>query len=357
VRAFPTEIAEGRGIAAGLLQAFADGTPWRSLAVLTRTNAQLVPIQNALVAAGIPFWAPSQAAVLDDPAARQVLVDLRRDGSRPLGSVTADLREMAGSDPTTDDAGRAALTVLAELAASFAAKAPNCSVRDWLAWLPAAAHDRSGGDGTRDTVTLCSFHRAKGLEWDAVWVAGLERGLVPISWASPGADEDEERRLLYVALTRAATHLHCSWSRQRTFGNRSVGREPSPWLSLIAGADAGVVGPGGAEQWRQRLAEQGAALRDAAHAGRRRTGRARPDAWPDPDAGLVSALRAWRLEAARATGVPAYVILHDATLEAVASLRPRTVEELLAVPGLGPVKTSRYGPTLLTLVAERAESA
>ncbi|MGH9062227.1 MAG: HRDC domain-containing protein, partial [Acidimicrobiales bacterium] len=62
-------------------------------------------------------------------------------------------------------------------------------------------------------------------------------------------------------------------------------------------------------------------------------------------------LHRWRAGVARASGVPAHVILHDRSLEALASLRPATPEELLAVPGLGPVKAARYGPTLLSLLA------
>ena len=76
--------------------------------------------------------------------------------------------------------------------------------------------------------------------------------------------------------------------------------------------------------------------------------------FPHPDPDLVSALQAWRAEVARAAGIPAYVVLHDATVAALASLRPRTTDELLRVPGLGPVKASRYGPTLLSLLCDRA---
>ena len=68
---------------------------------------------------------------------------------------------------------------------------------------------------------------------------------------------------------------------------------------------------------------------------------------------MVGALQAWRASAARAAGIPAYVILHDATLAALASRRPQTTEELLAVPGLGPVKAARYGATLLSLLTDR----
>jgi DNA helicase-2/ATP-dependent DNA helicase PcrA len=319
-----------------------------------------------LAAVGIPYWAPSQAAVLDDPVARRVLLDLRRDGHRPIQAVAADLEEMAAGAPDAaldgpDDASRGVLTVLLELAAAFATQEPRASAAAWLAWLPSAARNSADSGNPGDTVTLCSFHRAKGLEWDAVWVAGLERGLVPISRATAPHEEAEERRLLYVALTRAATELHCSWSRQRVFGNRSVPRDPSPWLGLLV---AGGRPEGGdrdgraeADHWRRQLAEQRRSLRDAARTTGRQVRRRIPAGWPDPDADVVASLRSWRLETSRSTGVPAYVILHDATLEALASLRPKTLDELLAVPGLGPVKANRYGPSLLSIVAERAVSA
>ena len=75
----------------------------------------------------------------------------------------------------------------------------------------------------------------------------------------------------------------------------------------------------------------------------------------DPD--MIAALRAWRSSAARLSGVPAYVICHDTTLAAVASALPASHDELLALPGLGPVKAARYGEALLDLVSQHRRSA
>ncbi len=386
VWAYPSEAAEAAGIAAGLRRAHGAGRRWRSLAVLTRTNAQLVPIQRALTAAGIPFWAPSQRAILDDPFARRVLTDLRQRPQLPIEAVVAELWELSqasqvhevsgpspgwdrpdrpgpgdGTSDQPDDGARAVLTVLADLARSFAGQEQASSAAAWLNWLPSAVRDNSDEPHETDVVTLCSFHRAKGLEWEAVWVAGLEQGLVPIGRAGSRRADQEERRLLYVALTRAAVELHCSWARQRTFGTRPVPRDPSPWLEAIElGAGPGTSEPALTDEssraWRRRLAEQADQLRTRS-GGRRPLGFRLPESWPDPDPDLVHSVKAWRAETARFTGVPPYVILHDVTVDALAALRPSTTEQLLAVPGLGPVKVGRYGPILLSIVADRAATA
>ena len=94
---------------------------------------------------------------------------------------------------------------------------------------------RSGDNGrSSDAVELITFHRAKGLEWPVAFVTGLEDGLVPIAHARDAAAIAEERRLLYVACTRAEEELHCSWARERRFSReRASRREPSPYLASI----------------------------------------------------------------------------------------------------------------------------
>ena len=95
----------------------------------------------------------------------------------------------------------------------------------------------SGMRPTVQGVTLASLHAAKGLEWDAVFLVGLADGTLPISHAlAHGPDSEaveEERRLLYVGITRARVHLALSWALSRTPGGRA-GRKPSRFLNGIA---------------------------------------------------------------------------------------------------------------------------
>lgn len=363
VIAYPSDRAEARGAAAEVRAARHRGLPWSQMAVLVRTNAQAGAFRDAFRAAGIPHRVTGAAALLDEPAVQQALEDLRRRRTLPFPLLAADLSTAAG-DPGAGSAP--ALSRLADLAREFASVDAEATADGFLAWLPAAGgEDTAEGDGA---VTISSFHRAKGLEWEAVWVCGLERGLVPLTRAASAAAEAEERRLLYVALTRAQRELHCSWAETRHFGARGVPRDPSPWLAAIdlAAGAAPNLDTSGPDEWRQRLAEQRQALRSARRAqGRpRRRGGAGPASEPSRGDGaeaadrlLMAELRAWRAQRARAAGVPAHVLLHDRTIEALATRRPGDEEALLAVPGMGPVKVARFGPQLLALLGAHRASA
>jgi DNA helicase-2/ATP-dependent DNA helicase PcrA len=371
INRFETDGAEARGVAAGLVGAHREGRPWRAMAVLTRTNNQLVAVQDALSAAGVPWWSAASAALLDEPAVRAFLGRLRLTSTVPLRVAVADLEEVGAEAGGHDGPDRAALAALVETAASLMASRPDATVAEWLTWLPTTVKDRSDRTGPADAVTLSSFHRAKGLEWDLVWVAGVEEGLVPMGRRLTAQAEDEERRLLYVALTRAVEELHVSWSATRAFGARPLPRRPSRWLEAVAGAcealldeDRAVTGRGSPGRsgradtnWPEVLSEQRSALRRSAARAGRAAGRSTPPDWPEADDRLRQAVQAWRIEAARHSGVPPQVLLHDATVEALAALRPQTMDDLLAIPGFGPVKAARYGPVLLDIVGQRARSA
>ena len=220
------------------------------------------------------------------------------------------------------------------------------SIDGFVAYLTASL--RGGGvDDTGDAVELLTFHRAKGLEFHTVFIAGLERGLVPIFHADTPPERAEERRLLYVAITRAEEVLHLSHATQRTLGLRVVSRVRSPWFEPIEASG----GPGTAK------ARVASTPRDGIAAARDRLARARSQVDDDEDTSdpeLLAALVEWRRNLARASGVPAYVIFNNVTLKAVASNKPIDRAALLDVPGIGPVKAERHGDAVLDLVRRHA---
>jgi DNA helicase-2/ATP-dependent DNA helicase PcrA len=399
VTCYESDRAEAAGIARRLRHARPPGTSWSRLAVLTRTNAQLVLLEEALGAAGIPCRVAAGAAFLRRPEVHEALEELRRSPAWcTLDTAVRDLElAAAGLGLTEDGADRKApggpaggpategaaalgpaateralaLSTLARLAREYQALERGGSVEGFVRWLPASLSGEQLEDEAADAVELTTFHRAKGLEWPVVFVAGLEEGLVPIAHATSREAEAEERRLLYVALTRAQTELHCSWARRRTLGHRSVARAPSPFLESIesavralAGQQLTGVGHLIEQERRRLLSGSGSRGRGAGlHHDRRRRRETAPALRPadqlarsaEPD--LLQALRIWRARTARAAGVPPHVVLHDATLAALAASRPATIEEMIGIPGLGPVKASRYGPELLDLSARLQASA
>jgi DNA helicase-2/ATP-dependent DNA helicase PcrA len=375
IRSFATEVAEARGIAASIRRQHGPTMPWSAFAVLTRTNAQCLVFEEAMRAAQIPFRIRGAGRFLEQPEVVDALAALDQQAARvPFTERIADLRLMADEPEGTEDR-RQNLDNLVRLAHEYAALDAAPSLPGFKAWLSATIKGDEQPDSSTDAVEVVTFHRAKGLEWPVVFVAGLERGLVPIGRAETAEAEAEERRLLYVALTRAEQELHCSWAERRTFGEANVGRNPSPWLFLIEDAlgrlidDPDDVGAA-PDNVRLLIDRERSKLRDkdrarASGKGGSGKGGARrspvrlggPALGDDPDPDVFAALKVWRSTAARAANVPAYVIFHDTTLAAVAEVRPTTRDALLAIPGLGPVKAERYGDDLLRVVAEHGASA
>ncbi|HUP69069.1 MAG TPA: ATP-dependent DNA helicase UvrD2 [Acidimicrobiales bacterium] len=357
VRQFDTDVAEAQGVARALRRAHRPGVPWSHLAVLARTNAQLVLFEEHLLAAGIPCRHGGAGSLLRQPEVKEALEHLRRaPAASAFTSLLVDIEAMASEGGAGER--RLNLEALVRLGRDYSSVDHDACVAGFSAWLAAGTRgdEAAGiaGQHGHDMVELTTFHRAKGLEWPVVFVTGLEKGLVPIGHADSPEAHAEERRLLYVALSRAVEELHCTWAQRRTFGSRSMGRTPSPWLEDVIAAVTAMAdaGPGaGPAEWKARIAAERVRLQSAPRAGRRARPPGAPAAGANADPKVLDALKAWRSDKARASGVPAYVIFHDSTLAAVAEARPSSRDELLALPGLGPVKAERYGETLLALLA------
>jgi len=342
VTAYPSDRDEAGQVTRALRRRGAT-VGWSHMAVLTRTHAQLVLFEEALQAAGVPYRTRGAVAFLDRPEVSEALAEVGRRPGAPLASALPDLRDLLDRWPEGDERA-SSLENLDRLARELLAADPAATIANFGGWLRTTL----GGDppvAGGAAVELATFHAAKGLEWPVVFCAGLEQGLVPISHAeSPGA-RAEERRLLYVAVTRAEQELHLSWAERRTFGARTLARSPSPWLAAVEGAVRDLAEGGSGADWR-RFLDEGRARLDAAPRFQRPGGRADPT--------VLQALRSWRASTARASGVPAFVVLHDTILATVAEAEPADRSALLALPGVGPVKADRYGDALLAVVASCA---
>ncbi len=250
---YETDADEALGVVAELRRARSPGAPWSSLAILARTNSQLVLFERELQAAGIPFRSGGGRAFLARPTVRRALDRLTSPSGAP--GFRAWVEELAGLGPApavraqdqesdrldapaaTGDFAEVApidddLAELAALGLEYLRSDSSPSAGGFLSWLETSLRSdppRQVGDA----VDLLTFHRAKGLEWRVVFVTGLEEGLVPIAHARSCEAVAEERRLLYVACTRAMDDLRCSWARERSFGGRRSVRKPSPYLAAI----------------------------------------------------------------------------------------------------------------------------
>ncbi|MGD0246732.1 MAG: ATP-dependent helicase [Streptosporangiaceae bacterium] len=258
---YPDETAEAGGVAVQVQALRARGVPLREIAVLVRVNADTERFERALAEAGLPVVVRGAERFYERPVVKQALVLLRgaargearadRGPGVPRGDpLPAAVRHvLTGMGLTAAPAAGGAarerwesLTALAQLADDLHAANPAATLADFSAEL--TQRSELGQAPAVDGVTLASMHAAKGLEWDAVLLPGLVEGLMPIVHARTPEAVEEERRLLYVAVTRAREHLHLSWAAVRTSsaqgargalppGARGAGRPRSRFLDGV----------------------------------------------------------------------------------------------------------------------------
>ena len=357
-RAHPDEVAEAEAVAARIAELRAAGTPAGEIAILFRINAQSESFEEALTARGIPYVLRGAARFFDRQEVRQAVALLRgaarsgEGGDDLLETVRASLAGMgwSASAPATRGETRnrwESLQALVDQAAEFAGGAGATTLEGFVAELDRRAAEQHAP--VADGVTLATLHAAKGLEWDAVFVCGLQDGTLPITYADTAVAVEEERRLLYVGLTRARRELSLSWALARNPGGRQS-RKPSRFLDA---AETGVSSAAGAARSSKRprkaltCRECGRPLDSAAE---KKVGRC-ADCPASYDEELYERLREWRLERAGEDSVPAFVVFTDATLQLVAEHRPASEDALLRINGVGRKKIEQYGADVLSVVA------
>jgi DNA helicase-2/ATP-dependent DNA helicase PcrA len=328
----PDEPTEAAAVARACRELIDSGLPASEIAVLFRINAQSQVYESALADAGVPYVLKGGERFFERPEIREAVLLLRgaAAGGNEPGALVPAVRDVLASTgwvehrPPPGGTARdrwQSLAALVDLAVDLVAEQPTLDLAGFVAHLAERATAQHAP--TVQGVTLASMHAAKGLEWDAVFVVGLVDGVVPIvqSQSRPEAVE-EERRLLYVAVTRAREQLTLSWSLARNPG----GRRSRPRSRFLDG-----LAP------------------DATAAPRRPAKRAKIVL--EGEAGeLFERLRAWRSATAQQASVPAYVVFPDATLQAIAETRPSNVRELSALPGVGARKLELYGAGVLATI-------
>ncbi|MFI8825807.1 ATP-dependent DNA helicase UvrD2 [Streptomyces sp. NPDC053431] len=375
------EPAEAEGTARRIRDLIAAGVPAGEIAVLYRINAQSEVYEQALADAGVPYQLRGAERFFERQEVREAGAALRGaarfgandsllDGAEDLpAQVRAVLsgQGWTGEPPAGSGAVRdrwESLAALVRLAEDFARAKPGATLSDLVAELDERAAAQHAP--TVQGVTLASLHAAKGLEWDAVFLVGLTEGMMPITYAKTDEQIEEERRLLYVGVTRARSHLSLSWALSRSPGGRPS-RRPTRFLKGLrpgSGSLGTVTTGGGAAAGVERGALAGRRRRRGpvrcrvcgttlTEAGEMKLLRCE-DCPSDMDEGLYERLREWRAAQARELGQPPYCVFTDKTLMAIAERVPDSDGELAAISGVGVRKLNRFGADVLAICAGEA---
>jgi len=335
-RTYDDDRAEAEGVAASIADLIAGGMAPHSIAVLMRTNGQSQAFEEALGARGIPVAVAGGKPFFARDDVRTAISRLRAaaaaatdDGS--VGEIVRDVLSGVGWAPEAPS-GQAGSERWSNMNAIVGWA--DDSKAETLAVFVAELDERVAYQVEPDKagVELATIHAAKGLEWDAVFLVGVAEGLLPISYAKTAAAREEERRLLYVAVTRARDLLTLSWARSRGVDGRGK-RKRSRLLDGIWPEEAGVGAP-----------------KKKARASTRALNRAFEEEASPQAIELFGRLKAWRLEVSRQAGVPPFAVFTDQTLRDIAQAMPKNTTQLRVIRGIGDVKVQRFAAPVLALV-------
>ncbi len=354
-----------------------EGVPYEEMAILYRVNFRSEDYEEALVAESIPYQV-QDGAFLNRRSAREMMKSLQNSSAT---DVAARVRKMADRSgylvDVPDGLGDQELTRQADLARLIRlAEEFDDGVRTAADFVVDLGERFGRGEGRG--VNLLTYHRAKGLEFEAVFLPRLEVGELPFKRSRTAVAIAEERRLLYVGITRARTHLAITWVNDGK-------RKASPFVGELVKGKPGRSGILGKPKQRRDVfpavvglkvelsggfageivsIDEGGVTIDLDSGSEMEIdygdlvtvdGRTLP--LGHPGEGVVTGgplfeeLKAWRLQRARDDDVPAYVIFHDSTLAEIAEREPASEAELSIIAGIGPTKLERYGSEVVELIA------
>lgn len=236
VHAADSDEDEARWVADAIQAEIAQGVSPASMAVLHRFTAQMVLTEAALRQRGIPVRVQGQTRFFDQPHVARAVMEIRGaavagSGGEVVRVVTDILYGLGYTDQEPDHQGTERhhwedFRALIDLAES----SPGVTLQQFSEDLltRSQAHDEPG----RHQVTLSTVHSAKGLEWERVWLVGLTEGSFPISYALSPEAIAEERRLFYVAVTRAREQLTVSYASRGPSATAAT-RRPSRFLDAL----------------------------------------------------------------------------------------------------------------------------
>ena len=335
-RTYDDDRAEAEGVAASIADLIEGGVAPHSIAVLMRTNGQSQAFEEALGARGIPVAVAGGKPFFARDDVRTAISRLRAAAASATdqGSVAEIVRDVLSGVGWSPEApsGQAGSERWSNMNA-IVGWADDSSA-DTLAAFVSELDERVAYQVEPDKagVELATIHAAKGLEWDAVFLVGVAEGLLPISYAKTAAAREEERRLLYVAVTRARDLLTVSWARSRGTDGRGK-RKRSRLLDGIWPEEVGVGVP-----------------KKKARASTRALNRAFEEEASPQAIELFGRLKEWRLEVSRQAGVPPFAVFTDQTLRDISVAMPKNTTQLRVIRGIGDVKVQRFAAPVLAIV-------
>lgn len=350
--AYDHDAAEVAGIVAKIKKLIANGTKLQNIAILYRMNSQSALFEKELSVAQIPYTIRGGKKFFERIEVLRAMVAFRavartNTENNFQESIDDALYQLGWRKeaPTNQGISRErweSLNTLRKMSEEFITNSQNfdpsekslaSTILSFVNYLEERAKFEL--EPELECITLSSLHGAKGLEWPVVFLAGVSEGLLPISYAKSESALAEERRLFYVGITRAADELYISYSKENLNGKK---RKASQFLATIWPTEisASTQKRIKAKNKRQEFQKQDAQTRR-----------------------LFEVLNKWRSEKAQKEGKLASLIFQDSVLYQIAINKPRTIAELAEIKGVGSLKLSRYGMSIIELTAnfQNAENA